>query len=225
MTNTARIGRFILFLTVLLGMGCSVWADDQKEEILLPNRFSPDGTKEIIFVRFIGDPEYSGDHGSLSVRNTKDEKIITQRDFFSRGWGPDNMTILWRPDSKCFTIGSSISKGFMGFQAFAPHKGEWAPVEIPQISKEVVKVAKEAGEKRVIVDEDFGGKGCETPSAWLSNNSLRLEVAYRGIWEAGEEAYQGFWVTLQIIDSDGKAKPRAIIKSIELQPSWRSQPH
>ena len=219
-----RFIRFLLFLTALLCVGCSVWAEDKKEEILLPNRVSPDGTKEVVVVNF-HDPDGNYETGSLSIRNAKDGKMITQRDFSSRGWGPDNMTILWRPDSKCFTIGSSISKGFMGFQAFAPHKGEWVSVEIPEFRKEVLNKARSAGKDRVVVDEDIGGKGCETPSAWLPNNCLRLDVACWGIWEAEVERYQGFWVTLQIIDSDGKSKPRAMLKSVELQPPWRSQPH
>lgn len=210
--------RLSYVIAVLLCLQVSLFAAAPTEEMLLPHSQSPDGSKEISLTQPKDPNLYDEEESFLNIRDVKTGKPIFRCSWGSFGRVPDSFKVLWRPDGKCFVVGFAATRGFMATRIFAWTKRGWMDVEMPDFFPAVMQKAKVAGENRLTVDKEPGGKGHETAKEWLPNNLLKMDVGYRGIWEAGEEAYQGFWITLQIIDSNGKSKPKAILKSVELQP-------
>ncbi len=160
--------------------------------------------------------------GTAKIRDVKTGEILGSFAWSGFGVRPgeEAFEVLWRPDSRCFAIHWEQTRGFVTCAVYAQSRGGWSPVKLPDFGKQGLKLARAAGESHVAIEENWGGKGWETPSAWLRGNHLRVETAYRGIepLDVNGEWYQIFWFTLEIINPPGKAKPRAILKDVRLAP-------
>ena len=200
----------------------STWAA-YNTPVVIKNSGSPDGRKDIVVVA--NDEDTGIAAGTAKIRDVKTGKVLGSFAWSGFGYGGGNpgaeaFEVLWRPDSRCFAIKWELTRGFGTCAVYAQSRGGWSQVSLPDFGKAGLKLARAAGEAHVAIEENWGGKGWENPSAWLPGNRLRVETAYRGILplDVNGEWYQIFWFTLEISNPSGKAKPRAILKDARLAP-------
>ena len=217
----------VTVLLILVGVLAysSCWAADN-EPITINNSVSPDGKKDIVIVP--GSEDTGVAAGTAKIRDIKTGHTLGSFQWSGFGGSPDAFAfkVLWRPDSKCFSISYELTRGFMACAIYAEFKSVWSQVKLPDFFKPAVKMSRAAGAAHVIVHEDdLGGKGHETPREWLADGSLLLDTGYRGMKNiditGGGDSEQLFVVTLQITKG---AKSKAVIKSVEFAPA-SAYPH
>jgi hypothetical protein len=192
------------------------------------NGISPDGKTE---VTVLSQPGGVQEELSLRITDVKSGRLLGSHPFdgFSfalrdkpSGGGVfprDAASCSWRADGRCVALSYVMTRGFVGTTVYAPWGNRWIQIPLPNIFEQIVKAARAAGEKRVSVDEEPGGKGHESRVKWLPHHRFRLEAGYRGIWVPNEEAEQFFWVTLRVIEARGKSKPKIVLEKIEFVPN------
>jgi hypothetical protein len=208
----------LLILVGVLLASFSRAADN--EPITINNSVSPDGRKNIVI---IPGPEDTGvAEGTAKIRDIKTGHTLGSFEWSGFGGSPnaDAFKVLWRPDNRCFAISFELTRGFVTCAVYAEYRNAWVKVELPDFYKFELKMSRDAGPDHVQIMEAMGGKGGEIPQAWLPNDCLRIEAAYRSIanLDMGEDREQLFWVTVQITTAK-QSKPKVVLKSVEFAPA------